>query len=177
MAVHLHSNGAWVPLGTPHAYSNGAWHLVQKIHAYGHGAGGWGWYEVWPGSTPPGPPPPGTYILSPSSSSIGDYSGYAEFDTGNFQGYITEIRIRISWGGYGNFPKNINVNGRPSGTFYRDIYNDTEWDGRTIDHRIDTFNAGSLTEFNNGSSIGFSVALDGGLIMEINAIQLVLTVG
>jgi hypothetical protein len=171
--IRFDSGGNWNTVANAvHAWDGSDWDTtINKVHSWN----GSEWQELWPLTVPP-TPSPGDHVLSPSSSSIGDYSGYAEFNTEFYRGYIDEIRIRISWGGYGNFPRQIDVSGRPSGNFYRDIYNDTEWDGRTIDHRIDTFDASSLTEFNNGSAYGFSIALSGGLIMEINSIQLVLTV-
>jgi hypothetical protein len=133
--------------------------------------------QFWPPEgAPPTGPDPGTYVLPPTSISLGDYSGYAEFDTIYYRGYISEIRARISWGGYGNYPRGVDISGRPSGNLYRNIYNDGEWDGRTIDHRIDTYDASSLTEFNSGAAYGFDVALNTGLILDINNIRLVLTV-
>jgi len=125
------------------------------------------------------PPSPGEYILGATSLSIptSTSGGLAEFNTAEYQGFISEIRMRISWRSIPS-GQNISVSGRPTSNFYRTITSDTSWSNRTIDHRIDTFDAGSLTEFNNGSAIGFNFSNTGTLILStmMTNVQLRLTI-
>jgi len=139
-----------------------------------------GQWRTFTGGAPGPGPTPGTYVLQATSISIGT-TAFAEFDTAVYRGFISEIRIRLSWKSeFGIDNDDIQTSGRPSGTFYRTIANDNnEWDGRTIDHRIDTFNASSLTEFNNASAIGFNLTNTGpvgSVTRVISNIQLVLTI-
>ena len=104
------------------------------------------------------PPSPGTYYLSATSQDLFGENGFSEYDTTEYRGSITEIRARVSWiqqitcvGGL-----NFATSGRPNGNFYRNITSDESFCGRTIDHRIDTFDATSLTDFNSGAAIGFT---------------------
>lgn len=107
--------------------------------------------------------PAGTYYLSPSSQSLGVGSGFSEYNTIEYRGRITEIRARVSWRTQSFCIAGLvfGVSGRPNGNFYRNITSDGTWCGRTIDHRIDTFDATSLTDFNSGAAIGFSYSASG----------------
>ncbi len=120
-----------------------------------HGHNGSEWSELWPdaGSTPL---PPGTYILPPISLSLPPTEGadaFAMFNTSIYQGRITEVYARISWGIAGARP--CNVRGRLSGTSYRNISEDFGFANRTIDHRLDTFSTSVLPQFNDGSAEGY----------------------
>ena len=50
----------------------------------------------------------------------------------------------------------LSVSGRPNNNFYRNITGDNTWSNRTINHRIDTFDATSITDFNSGAAIGYN---------------------
>ncbi len=139
-----------------------------------------GQWRTFTGGAPGPGPTPGTYILQATSISIGT-TAFAEFDTTIYRGFISEISIILSWRSeFGIDNDRINTSGRPSGTFYRTINNDgNEWDGRVITHRIDTFNVNSLTEFNNGTAIGYNLTNTGpvgSVTRVISNIQLVLTI-
>ena len=150
---------------------------MTKIYGKVNGS----WREVYPGSGIPPDLPPGEYTLGASSIFL-DTSGvgFAEFVTDDYRGRIIEIRCILSWTNTSLVNTTISTRGRPSNTFYRDIDNNNqEWNGRTISHRIDTFNASSLTEFNNGSAIGFNLELTSDpnfLSTVIHNVQLGLTI-
>ncbi len=127
------------------------------------------------------PPSPGDYVLGATSIFLGtNGTGYAEFDTTEYRGSISEIRARLSWTDFALTDPTLNLSGRPSGNFYRNVANiDDEFNGRTIDHRIDTFDASSLTEFNSGAAIGFNITHPDGpsfISTVINNVQLRLTI-
>lgn len=120
-----------------------------------------GWRKFYPGEgdtePPPTKPPAGSYTLQPTAQFYGSGStGYAQFNTDAYRGYITEIRARISWKSITAAIDTFGIRGRPNNRFYRNVDNPGQWSNRTIDHRIDTFNATSLTDFNNGNAIGFN---------------------
>ena len=105
----------------------------------------------------PDKPAAGSYTLSATAQYYGSgKTGYAEFNTSAYRGYITQIRARISWKNITAATFDFSISGRPNGNFYRNIDNPGQYSGRTIDHRIDTFDSSSLTDFNNGNAIGFS---------------------
>jgi len=122
----------------------------------------------WRGvSDPPPVLPPGTYTLSPTAQSIGQQTAYAEFNTVEYRGRITAIWAVISWHGGALTDFSMSCSGRHNGNYYRQIDNNGgEWNGRTISHRIDSFDASSLTDFNNGNAIGFNFAKVLGLNLE-----------
>ena len=106
---------------------------------------------------PPVKPNPGSYTLQPTAQYYGSgSSGYAEFNTSAYRGYITQIRARISWKSISAAVHTFGISGRPYGNFYRNIDNPGQWSNNTVDHRIDTFDASSLTDFNNGNAYGFN---------------------
>ena len=120
------------------------------------------WEQIFPGSGTE-PIPPGTHILAPTSQFLGTPTGFSDYDTNGYRGRITEIRARVSWR-----PNAICIpglvfgtSGRPNGNFYRNITSDASWCGRSIDHRIDSFDATSITDFNNGAATGFSYSTAG----------------
>lgn len=122
------------------------------------------------------PPPslsPGTYILGASSYYMpASTSGYALFDTTEYRGRITQVTARISWGSPLIVGIDLSVTGRGSGNFYRWLDLTQDWDNRTIDHRIDTFDAGAVTEFNNGTATGFTFANSNAVGNYIKNVQL-----
>ena len=141
------------------------------------------WVQIFPGEGS-SELPAGAYVIGATSQSLGTSSGFAEFDTVPYRGRITEIACRVSWKVYSfTVDFTMGVSGRPIGNFYRNIANNNrEWDGRTIDHRIDTFDASSLTDFNTGAAIGFTYSAasspseGGGISARISNTQLELTI-
>ena len=120
------------------------------------------WTQIFPGEGDVDLPP-GDYLLGPTSQFLGTPTGFSDYDTTPFRGRITEIRARVSWR-----PNAICIpglvfgtSGRPNGNFYRNITSDASWCGRSIDHRIDSFDATSITDFNNGAATGFSYSTAG----------------
>jgi hypothetical protein len=114
------------------------------------------WVQIYPGEGTE-PPPSGTVILGPISQNLTGSSGFSDYNTSAYRGRILEIRARVSW-----VPQTFciaglvtSVEGRPNLNFYRNITSDDQWCGRTIDHRIDSFDATSLTDFNSGVATGF----------------------
>ena len=181
MSGHIKVAGTWREITTPHIMVSG----TQRTVTEGYVRIGGQWARWYPDEVEPDPPAPGTYVLAPESQYLPDTPGargYAEFDTSAFQGYIDEIRARISWGYTANFSstRSLRVGGRPSGTTYRSITDLASWSNRTIDHRIDTFSATSLTQFNNGTAIGFNLdpidTSGSWSLFYVNGVQLVLTV-
>lgn len=159
--------GLWARVG-------GVWKVVE---------GGWvrvnnTWKQFYPvddETEPPDPgPTPGTYILAPTSLYLGGLSGYASYDTTPYRGHITEIRARISWLNTGAF--DVSVSGRPNNNFYRSIAAD--WGGQTIDHRIDTFDSTSISDFNSGAATGFNLSKPATTPLDVwmSNVQLNLTV-
>lgn len=129
-------------------------------------------------STSNPPPGPGDYVLGPTSINIptSTTGGYASFNTTEYQGAISEIRMRISWR---SIPQgsDLSVSGRPNNNFYRTITLDNSWSNRTIDHRIDTFDATSLTDFNSGAATGFNFSHESLILSSIMTnVQLRLTI-
>ncbi len=135
------------------------------------------WMEIFPGDQVE-PLPPGQYILSPVSQDLTGTSGFSDYVTTAFRGRITEIRARCSWVPQIICVQGINngVSGRPNGNFYRNIVNDGSFCGRTIDHRIDSFDASSLTDFNSGAATGFSYNTIGALENTWSTVRLNLTI-
>jgi len=176
MSGHIKHAGVWKDLTELHIKHSGVWKPVTE--GWAKNGGTWNqWWPVESGVTP------GTYILSPSSLYLPfGPSGYAEYSTGAFLGAnITGIWARISWRvATGLDNEALQVSGRPNSNFYRTINNDNnEWDGRTIDHRIDTFDATSLTDFSSGAAIGFGlqhVGPSNNLENTISNVQLVLEI-
>jgi hypothetical protein len=119
-------------------------------------------------------PHPGKYVLSATSKYISpDIGGtsYAEFDTSFYQGYVAEVKARISWKAA---VTNFKAYGRPTSTYYRDITADLEWSHRTIDHDL---HATAVSEFNAGSAIGYNLTQQGGASSaEISDLRLVIVV-
>lgn len=135
------------------------------------------WTQIFPGEGDAGLPP-GDYILGATSLSIptSTTGGLAEFNTVPYRGRINAVRMRISWR---SIPSGsiLSVRGRPVNTFYRNITLDNTWSNRTIDHRIDTFNATSLVEFNSGAAIGFNFSHNSLILSSIMTnVQLRLTI-
>ncbi len=152
-------NENWTPITKVFTKIDSTWTPVQKVFTKIDST----WNQVFPAQAPVSCPVSDTYTLQPTSLFL-DTAGTAtaEFNTAQFQfaNCIKEIRIVLTWTNTSLVNTTLSIRGRPSNTFYRDIDNiNHEWDGRVIDHRIDTFNAASLTEFNNGSSIGFNIQL------------------
>ena len=150
---------SWVPVRKVFTKVNADWQEVTEAYTKVNAD----WQQVFPATVPVACPVPGGYTLAPTSLFL-DTAGtaFAEFDTTPFQftNCIKEIRIVLTWTNTSLINTTLSIRGRPTNTFYRDIDNlNREFDGRTIFHRIDTFNASSLTEFNSGSSIGFNIQL------------------
>ena len=151
MPLHHKATGSWTPVGCASIKSSGAWGACVKEWIKRDG--------IWTtqDTTPPDQPAPGTYILSPTSISIGSHTGYAEFNTAYYRGYISEVKVQITWRDAGGYTTSFDVSGRPSGNYYRQIQNNAgEWDGRTITHNVGSYDAAAITEFNSGAAIGFS---------------------
>ena len=151
------------------------------------------WYKIegqWrtlddDGGTLPPPigPVPGTYYLNPTSQYLPvSGSGYAEFNTAAYRGFITVVQVQIAWGNFffqPGSPSVFSASGRASGTFYRNFtLEKSEWANRTILHGISSFNASAITQFNNGSAIGFNYSDPSlsGLDQLVRNTRLVLTV-
>lgn len=136
------------------------------------------WSQIFPGEGDTDLPP-GDYVLGATSLSIptSTTGGLAEFNTVPYRGRINAVRMRISWRSIPS-GQGISVSGRPNGNFYRTITSDSTWSNRTIDHRIDTFDATSITDFNTGAAIGFSFSNTGNLILStmMTNVQLRLTI-
>ena len=138
---------------------------------------GFQWVQVWPGEGTE-PLPPGDYVLPATALSIpsSNTGGLAEFDTVPYRGRINAVRMRISWRSIPS-GSNLSVSGRPNNNFYRNITLDNTWSNRTIDHRIDTFDATSITDFNSGAAIGFNFSHTNLLLSSIMTnVQLRLTI-
>ena len=174
-------NGTYRPVphgvGDAHGFFvrvNGSYRRVEEGYVRVNGS----WRNFYgPGDVvepPPDKPDPGTHILPATALWLGsETSGYAEYNTEDFRGYISEIRARVSWKFSGVFTSQWR--GRPNGNYYRNI--DPDFGGQTIDHRIDTFDASSLTDFNNGNAIGFTFTKPSGTPWStwISNVQLNLT--
>lgn len=173
MPVEAYAKVAGQWRSVPEAYVKvaGQWRTVTDQYVKVNGI----WREV---TTPQPPTPsPGTYILSPTSLFLGsETSGYALFDTSFYRGHISEIRARVSYSGFSSTGFQFSWYGRPSGTYYRQT--DVTTPNNTIDHRIDTFNASSLTQFNNGSATGFTITKPAGTLIStwITYVRLNLTI-
>lgn len=176
MSIWVKTLGTWQEVATPWAKVAGTWPAMTSVWSKVNGA----WNEVWPTGGIPPDIPAGVYCLSPISQSLPlTGPGFSSYDTLAYRGRITEIRARVSWK-----PQTLclpgfiySVSGRPGGTFYRDIISDVAWCGRTIDHRIDTFNATSLTQFNDGTATGFNYNTAGlSLQNSWSNVQLCLTI-
>ena len=129
---------------------------------------------------PPLPGPgPGYYQLSATSLYLPDpgTTGYAEFNTTEYRGSISEIYSVISWGSPLIVGITLTASGRPNNNYYRSYSLTQDWDNRTISHRIDTFDASSLTDFNSGAAIGFNFGGDSNIIGRyMKNVQLGLTI-
>ncbi len=174
-SFYVYANGGWREVASVANQGEegffvrvgGAWKVVEEGFVRVNNA----WKQFWPpeGDTvepPPTKPPAGTYILAataiwlPSDGS----NGYVEFNTGDYRGWITEVYARVSWRSNLINGLNTGMAGRPNNRFYRNITHDTAWENRTIDHRMDTFNANVLTDFNNGAAYGFNIQANGLII-------------
>ncbi len=187
MPIFEHDGTNWVEIpedgGTVKVHEGGGWFDINVVEMHD----GTAWQVVWQ-RTDPEPPPPegpdeGTYVLSPTGlylPSTPGASGYAEFNTTAYRGYISEIRARIHWSSSTVQGADLRISGRTSGTYYRTVNDVEQWLSRTIDHRIDSYSYTSLTEFNNGSAYGFSLLMQdagaAGLSYFIDNVQLVITV-
>lgn len=140
--------GVWRDLDTPTVKVAGTWRTVDTAWVKVGGV----WREWFSGVPPLAP---GTYVL-PTTAGGGGFA-FVEADTTPYRGRITELRVRIT---YGSPVVGIStsVSGRPNGNFYRNITGDNSWSNSTIRHRIDTWDATSLTDFNNGDAFGFTFA-------------------
>ena len=140
--------GVWEQVLTPSAKVAGNFVEAQTIFAKVAGV----WETVHSGVPPLAP---GTYVL-PNTAGGGGFA-FVEADTTPYRGRITEVRVRIT---YGSPVVGIStsVSGRPNANFYRNIVGDNSWSNRTISHRIDTWDATSISDFNDGDSIGFTFA-------------------
>lgn len=139
--------GVWKNIDQPYVKIGG----VHKAVTNGYVKVGGVWKE-WYNQVPP--LPPGQYTLPTTAG--GGSSSFVEADTTPYRGRITEIRVLISYGGSMEVGKNTSVAGRPSANNYRSITGDASWINRSIFHRIDTWDAASITEFNDGDAIGFT---------------------
>ena len=138
--------GVWRDIETPSVKVGGTFHTVDA---------GWvkvgGVWRQWFTGIPP--LAPGTYVL-PNTAGGGGFA-FVEADTTPYRGRITELRVRISYGAV-TIGKQTGVSGRPNGNFYRNLTGDLSWVGATIRHRIDTWDATSLDDFNSGAAIGYT---------------------
>lgn len=145
--------GVWQAVGFPTVRVGGTYRQLDA--AFVKVGGVWeAWYEE-------DIPLPGEVILNPTSSSIPGSvasSAWALFDTSPYLGSITGVRARISYASGILGEVDLNVNGRPSGTFYRSIADIRQWSGRTIDHQIDA----GLSQFNAGTATGYTLTRGGG---------------
>ncbi len=192
-SFYVRANGGWREVASvANQGENGflvrvgnSWKVVEEGFVRVNNA----WKQFWPPEgdavePPPTKPPAGTYVLAATALSLpsGSFSGYAEFNTSAYRGWITQIYARVTWAtqpvGDANF--SMGVNGRPNNRSYRSVANtDYQWDGRTIDHRIDTFNANALTDFNNGAAYGFNLSsqsLYDTIGFRLNNVRLVLEI-
>ena len=177
-------NGVWRapnPGDTNHSYVkvNGQWRANNPGDTNAKYVKVNGQWRATETSNPP--PSPGVYVLGATSIFLGTAGvGFAEFETTEYRGSISEIRARLSWTDFALTDPDVSISGRPTSNFYRTVSNiNDEFNGRTIDHRIDTFDAGSLTEFNSGAAIGFNLEHTNGpsfLSTVINNCQLTLTI-
>lgn len=177
--TYVKVGGVWRPsTGSDEMYVKvgGAWRTVLDHYVKVNGR--------WRQQSAAAPPlPGGTYVLSAQSLYLPSAAtGYATFNTAEYQGKtFVGLWARISWrSATGLDNEAIATSGRPNGNFYRTINNDgNEWDGRTIDHRIDTFDASSLTDFSSGAATGFTFTDNGppkNLGASISNVQLVLQI-
>ena len=155
--------GVWELIDTPSVKVAGTFQEADT--AYVKVGGAW---KVWHTGVPP--LAPGQYTLPTTAGGGG--SSFVEADTTPYRGRITEVRVLISWDQLISGPS-ISVTGRPNGNFYRNIVFDQSWSFRSIFHRIDTWDATSLTDFNNGDAIGFTY---GGSTGAWSNTQVVLTI-
>ena len=164
--------GSWQYARVPahHVKSLGAWRtaIEPAIHVKVQGR----WRTIADEAPPPTGPGPGTYTLSPSSlflSTSTQATNYAEFVTSEYRGSIINIWAVVSWRdrGVAITDQAFNIAGRPNGNYYRNIANNGgEYNGRTISHQINTFDASSLSDFNSGAAYGFNMTTTQGLGMK-----------
>jgi len=155
-------------------YDGASWFNIKKVQRFDGSA--WGTVWEWTDAPPPGPSP-GVYTLSPTSYSVIGTTGYAQYNTATYRGFITKVDIQVSWLDAGGYTTEFDVRGRTTNNFYRTIDNVSgEWDGRTITHAISSFDSGAITEFNNGSAYGFNFASPFTMGNMFSNAKLVLTV-
>ena len=157
--IYTRIDDNWLPLKKVFTKVNADWQEVQKVFTKVDA----NWQQTFPAVGSGSCPAPGDYQLAATSLSLPTHSqnGFAEFDTTPFQfsNCIKEISIILTWRNANLAISQIDVSGRPNNNFYREIENVLrEWDGRVITHRIDTFDATSLTDFNSGAAIGFNLS-------------------
>lgn len=141
--------GAWRSIEEQYVKVTGQWRAIDQQWVKVTGI----WREV-DQPQPPDPPSGGTFVLSPTSFSIPPINGqdsWAVFNTNQFRGDIATVKARITWGVLGS--PSMNVYGRASGTYYRNIAQDTGWANRTIDHDISQ----GVSQFNAGSATGYTL--------------------
>ena len=145
---------------------SGVWRVMleDNLKQYMKVEGDWKTYD--PVAPPPVGPTPGTYILSPTALYLPDpgTSGYAEFNTSAYRGYINNVQCRITWGSQLIVGITLNISGRHNGNFYRNLPLTQDWDNRTIDHGVSSYDSSAITDFNNGAAIGFNFGGDSNII-------------
>ena len=131
---------------------NGSSFATEINRIWGHN--GAEWEELWPVGGNVEPLPPGFYVLPASSISIPPSGGpsWALFDTDPFIGRnIIGVDAHVSWKSFGSITGPIN--GRPTGTFYRNLVADNSFANRTINHQIDA----GIAEFIAGTATGYTI--------------------
>ena len=169
ISSHVKVAGVWRDIDSLFIKKDGVWRTAAEAWIREGGS----WYKWWPPeSPPPVGPNPGTYVLRPSAISLGT-TGYAQFSTSFYRGYITSVKARISWTTLSEPGGGVSASGRPSGTGYRSISNSGEWSGRTIDHDM---YATAVSQFNAGSAYGFNFSklAIANVDAQISYVQLVL---
>ena len=158
-------SGVWREAPQPAAKVAGTWR-TESPAGFVKVAGTWRQWHAGGDE----PPPPGDVTLSPTSQSIPTSlagSAWALFDTSPYLGDITDAYAVIGYQSGILGVVNLNVFGRPSGTFYRSIADIRQWSGRTISHQI---NAG-VGQLNAGTATGYTLQRDSGNLIWSNFIS------
>lgn len=161
-------NGIWTKIDADWIPIKTGWTRIDNV-----------WHQWWPTDEepPPSGPSPGTYILSPTSQSwpTTSQAGWALFNTAFYRGHISVVSARVSWSSLGS--PSSNVDGRPSGTRYRTIAQDSGWANRTITHDL---GATAVSQMNSGSATGYTItsleSFPGPIGYYVNAARLTIVV-
>ncbi len=150
MSGAVNIGGVWKDILQPSANVGGVWKDGEEGWLNIGGI----WHKWWPASELPGCPPAGNY--EPLRVGGGGFSG-ATFAMDTYAGCgITAAAAKVGFGWNDlQIPQTMNVNGNPSGTFYRTISVDDNVSERTIFYDM---GATAAAQFESGAAIGYSLS-------------------